>query len=105
MPDWSHLTARRRSDVRWLRRGIVFRAIDDAGGEVDEAEYERIVVAAGYRDARAVNRFFVGDPEPVLRRSGRRIGLTSRGKSGSDDFTAYWLPRLVAGEVAWPTPA
>jgi predicted RNase H-like HicB family nuclease len=105
MNEWSHLTGRRRRDERWLRRGIVFRAIDDAGGKVDEAEYERIVLAAGYRDARSVNRFFVGEPEPVLRRSGRSIALTSRGRSGSEDFTTHWLPRLLAGEVAWPTSA
>lgn len=104
MADWSHLDRGRRRSPQWIRRGIVFRAIDDAGGEVDADQYERIVRAAGYDDVRSVNRFFVGDPEPVLRKVRGRIVLTERGKSGADHFTSYWLPRLLSGEASWPGP-
>lgn len=103
MTDWSQLDRTRRRTPHWIRRGIVFRAIDDAGGEIDWDHYERIVRAAGYDDARSVNRFFVGEPEPVLRKDRNRVLLTERGKSGAEFFTSYWLPRLMSGEASWPS--
>lgn len=104
MPDWSRLDRTRRRSPQWVRRGIVFRAIDDAGGEVGWEQYEGIVRAAGYDDVRSVNRFFVGDPEPVLRKVLDTVVLTERGRSGADFFTSYWLPRLLSGEASWPSP-
>jgi len=104
MTDWGHLDRGRRRRTEWIPRGIVFRAIDDAGGEVEWAQYERIVLTAGYKDVRSVNRFFVGEPEPVLRRARDMVVLTERGKSGADFFTTYWLPRLLSGKASWPGP-
>src|SRR5215211_5447181 len=102
-PDWSNLDRTRRRRPEWVRRGIVFAAIHREGGVVDEHRYEDIVVAAGYADPRSVNRFFVGEPEPVLQRRGSLISLTSRGISAARFFWSYWLPRLRDGRVAWPT--
>jgi predicted RNase H-like HicB family nuclease len=105
MTDWAYLDRGRRRRTEWIPRGVVFRAIDDAGGEVDWAQYERIVLSAGYKDVRSVNRFFVGEPEPVLRRERGNVVLTQRGKSAADFFTTYWLPRLLSGDAPWPGPS
>lgn len=45
------------------------------GESIADDEYEEIMLAAGYKDPRAGNRFFVGDMEPVLERAGRPRSL------------------------------
>jgi hypothetical protein len=103
MGTYDHLDLSRRRRPEWLRRGIVMAAIRKAGEQIDFERFEEVVLRAGYRDARAVNRFFHGRPEPALERSGDEVRLTGRGRSAADFFTRSWLPRLRAGEVKWPT--
>ena len=83
----------RRRDA-WLRRGIVFALIAQRGGAVDEGEFDEIVRTAGYRNRRAGNRFFTGEPEPVLESVGGAVRLTERGRTGADFFLNWWLPRV-----------
>jgi hypothetical protein len=103
MNTYDHLDLSRRRRPEWLRRGIVMAAIKKAGEQVDLERFEEVALAAGYRDIRAVNRFYQGKPEPALERSGDQVRLTERGRSAADFFKRWWLPRLRAGEVQWPT--
>jgi hypothetical protein len=100
---YDHLDRSRRRRPEWLPRGIVFELIEQRGGSVEDDEYEQIVLTAGYKDVRAVNRFFKGEPEPVLERNGDSVQLTERGRSAAAFFRSWWLPQLLAGTVAWPT--
>lgn len=84
-------------------RAIVFALIEQRGESVAYGDYEEIMLTAGYRDPRAGNRFFAGDPEPVLERADDEVRLTDRGRSAASFFRNWWLPRLRAGKAAWPT--
>ena len=75
MNAYDHLDRSRRRRPAWLRRGIVFAAIAQRGDEVDEDAFEESSRLLSYRDARAVNRFFYGKPEPGLER--RAAGFAS----------------------------
>ncbi len=96
--DWDR---RRRPD--WMRRGFVFALVRRSGSVVDSAKFTELVRSAGYGGTGLVNGFFRGDPEPVMKRDGDEVSLTTRGVCAAEFFDQYWLPQLRCGKVAWPT--
>ena len=91
-------TRRRRPEGR--ARGIVFALIEQRGESVADDDSEEIMLTAGNQVPRAGNRFFAGEPEPVLERAGDHVRLTDRGRSAARFFRNWGLPKLLSGDAA-----